>query len=188
MCTSWSIKKWQQQGQCVPRGAKAPTGGVWSQCPPLGALDVTGPASGNFSWAPSGGRPPTSGAKDNCGGLPQPPAGHARTTSSCLSPGQGALSCRFLGVDSDQAPGNFPEHLAVALTGRVYSQGSKRNNRWCSLVMSFSMVPSEVVGAARDFCSGIPSDSGPCPPLESEITVAVCPCHLQAMQEAPCPS
>ena len=39
--------------------------------------------------------------------------------------------------------------------------------------MSFSMLPSEVSGAASDFCSGISSGGGPCPPLESQITVAV---------------
>ena len=46
----------------------------------------------------------------------------------------------------------------------------------------------EVNGAASDFCSGIPSGGGPCPPLESGITVAVCPCCLQTMHEAPRPT
>ena len=35
--------------------------------------------------------------------------------------------------------------------------------------MSFSVVPSDVVGAASDFCSGIPSGGEPHPSLESEI-------------------
>ena len=45
--------------------------------------------------------------------------------------------------------------------------------------MSFSVVPSEVVGDAGDFCSVIPSVRGPRPPLESEITAVVFPCHLR---------
>ena len=57
MGTSWSIQQWQQQGQCVPRGVRAPTDGVWSQCPPLGAFDVIGAASGACSQTPSGARP-----------------------------------------------------------------------------------------------------------------------------------
>ena len=88
---------------------------------------------------------------------------------------QAVLSCRILGQDSNQASGHCPEHLAVAAAGWVCSQGSESNNRWCSVTMSFSVVPSEVVGAASDFCSGIPSGGGPRPPLESGITVAVCP-------------
>ena len=54
------------------------------------------------------------------------------------------------------------------------SQGSKSNHRCYSITMSFSVVPSEVVGAARDFCSDIPGGGGPCPPLESGITAEVC--------------
>ena len=48
-------------------------------------------------------------------------------------------------------------------------------------------VPSEVVRAASDFCSGVPSGSRPRPPLELEVTVVVCSYHLQATQEVPCP-
>ena len=40
--------------------------------------------------------------------------------------------------------------------------------------MSFSVVPSEVVGAAGDYCSGIPCCGRPLPPLESVITLVVC--------------
>ena len=91
-----------------------------------------------------------------------------------LSPHGGAIqavpSCRILGRDSDQSSGNCPECSAVATAGQVCSKGSKSTNRWCSITMSISVVPSEVVGAASDFCSGIPSGGGPCPPLESGIT------------------
>ena len=124
-----------------------------------------------------------------CGGLPPPPVDHARSTLSCLAPmgvaAQTAPSCKFLGRDSDQASGHCPECLVVAAAGQVCSQGSQSNNRWCCVTMSFSVVSSEVVGAANDFCSSILRGSGPRPPLESEITVVVCPHHLQAMQEAP---
>ena len=91
-------------------------------------------------------------------------------------------------MDSDQASGHCPECLAVAAAVWVCSQGNESNNRWCSITMSFSVVPSEVVGAASDFCSGIPSGSRPRPPLESGITATVCPRHLQTMQEAPSPT
>ena len=132
---------------------------------------------------------PTSGIRDNSGGLSLPPADHTRSTLSHLAHIGGAVpaapSCRVLGRDSDQASWCCPECWAVAAVGQVCSQVSKSNNRWCSVTMSFSVVPSEVVGAASGSCSGIPSGSGPCPPLESEITVVVCPHHLQAMQEAP---
>ena len=47
------------------------------------------------------------------------------------------------------------------------------------------MPSSEVTGNASGACSGTPSGSGPCPPLESVITVVVCPRHLQTTQEAP---
>ena len=76
----------------------------------------------------------------------------------------------------------------MAAAGPVCSQGSKGSNRWCSITMSFSVVPSEVVWAASGFCSGISSGGGLCPPLESEITVVVCPSHLQTTQEAPHPT
>ena len=154
---------------------------------------MNGAASAVCSRTPTGGELlPTSGARDNCSDLPLPPVDHARSTSSCLAPtggaAQAAPSCRFLGRDSDQASGHCPECLAVAAAGRVCSQGSESNNRWCSIAMSFSVVPSEMVEAASYFCSGIPSGSGLFPPLESEITTAVCPHHLQTMQEAPCPT
>ena len=73
-------------------------------------------------------------------------------------------------MDSDQVSGHCPECLAWAAAGQVCSQRRECNNRLCSIAMSFSAVPSEMVGAASDFCSGIPSGGGPCPPLESGIT------------------
>ena len=42
----------------------------------------------------------------------------------------------------------------------------------------------EEIGSASGACSLTPSGGGPCPPLELEITVVVCPYHLQTMQEA----
>ena len=54
---SQSIQQGQQQGRYVSRGARAPIGGFWSHCPPLGALDVIRVASGACSRTPSGGRP-----------------------------------------------------------------------------------------------------------------------------------
>ena len=86
-------------------------------------------------------------------------------------------NCRFLGRDSDQAFGPLPEHLAAA--GRVCSQGSERNIRWYSVVVSFSVIPSEVVGATSDFFPDIPSCGMPCPLLESGIIAVVCSYHLQ---------
>ena len=131
----------------------------------------------------------TSGVRDNCSGLPLPPVDHARSTLSHLAPIGGAVpaapSCRFLGRDSDQATRHCPEHLAVAAAGRVYSQGSESNNRWCSVTVPSSVVPSEVVGVTSGSCSGNPSGGGLHPPLESEITAMVFPRHLQTRQEVP---
>ena len=153
-----------------------------------GALEVSGAASGVCSQTSSDGEPlPHLEPEITVVVCPD----HARSTSSCLAPtggaAQAAPSCRFLGRGSDQASGHCPEHLAVATAGQVCSQGSENNNRWCSVIMSFSVVPSKVVGAASDFCSGVPSGGGPRPSLESEIIAVVCPCHLQTMQETPCP-
>lgn len=110
--------------------------------------------------------------------MPPPPVDHARSTTSFLATTGGttpaAPSCRFLGRDNDQVSGHCPECLAVAAAGQVCSQRSKSNSRWCSITMS-SMVPSEVVGAESGSCSGIPGSGGPRLPLESEITVVVCP-------------
>ena len=57
MGTAKNVWQWQQQDACVPSGARAPTDGVWSQCPPLGAFDVIGAASDACSQTPSGARP-----------------------------------------------------------------------------------------------------------------------------------
>ena len=98
---------------------------------------------------------PTSGARDNCGGLPLSPVDHARITLSCLAPTEGATqaapSCRFLGRDHDLSSEHCPECLAVAVAGWVCSQENESNNRWCSIAMSFSVVPAEVVGVAGGF-------------------------------------
>ena len=68
--------------------------------------------------------------------------------------------------------------MAVSVAGCVSSQGSESNNRWCLVTMPSSVVRSEVIGTASDACSWTPSGGEPHPPLESEITVVVCPCHL----------
>ena len=119
-----------------------------------------------------------------------PPVDHAINNPSCFThmgcTAQDALICRFLGRDSDQASGHFPEHLALAIAGQMCFWGSESNIRWCSIVMSFTVLPYEDFGAACDFC--ISSGSWPCPPLESGTTAVVCSCHLQAMQKAPCPT
>ena len=80
--------------------------------------------------------------------MPAPPVDHARSTLSCLAStggaAQAASSCRFLGRDGDPAFGHCPECLAVAAAWWMCSQGSENNNKWCSVAMSFSVVPSEV--------------------------------------------
>ena len=55
--TAWGIQQWQQQGWCVCRGVRAPTGGVQSQCLLCGGFEVIGAASGACSQTPNGGRP-----------------------------------------------------------------------------------------------------------------------------------
>ena len=120
-----------------------------------GALEVSGAASGVCSQTSSDGEPlPHLEPEITVVVCPD----HARSTSSCLAPtggaAQAAPSCRFLGRDSDQASGHCPECVAVVAEGQVCSQGSE-SNRWFSITMS-SVVPSEVVGAASDFCSGPP--------------------------------
>ena len=119
--------------------------------------------------------------KDNFGDLPLPSVDHARSTSSCLGPtggtAQAALSCRFLGRDSGQASGHCPECLVVAAAGRVCSQENE-SNKWYSVSMPSSVLPSEVIGAASGACSWTPRGGLPRPPLESEITAVVCPSYL----------
>jgi len=84
---------------------------------------------------------PTSGIRDNCGGLPLPPVDHARITLSHLANAEGAApaapSWKVLGMDSDQASGCCPEGLAVAAAEWVCSQGSEISGGWC-----FVAVPS----------------------------------------------
>ena len=66
----------------------------------------------------------------------------------------------------------------MAVAGCVSSQGSENNSGWYSVTMPPSVVPSEVTGAAIGACPWTPVRGGSCPPLESKITVVVCPCQL----------
>ena len=119
---------------------------------------------------------PTTRVRDKCGGLPPPPVDQARSTSSCLAPTGGPVKA------APSCSKGMIKHLGTCQTfgsgsrGRLCSWGSKSKNRWCSITMSSSLVSSEVVEAAGGSCSGIPSGGGPCPPLESDITVVVCLC------------
>ena len=92
-----------------------------------GALEVIGAASGACSGTPSGSGPCPPLESVITGGLPLPPVDHARSTLSHLAltghAAPAAPSCRFLGRDSDQAFGHFPEYLAVAAAGWVCSWG-----------------------------------------------------------------
>ena len=80
---------------------------------------------------------------------------------------QAVPSCRILGSDRYQTCGHCPERLAVATVGRVCSQGSKSINRWCSVAVFFSVVPSVQVIFVQESpvavghahlcnCSGLP--------------------------------
>ena len=153
---------------------------------------VTGGTSEACSGTPSGGRPCLPLESEITVVVAPATADHARSTSSHLSPTGGAASaapiCRFLGRDSDQASGYCPVHLAVSVAEWVCSQRSESNNRWYSVAMSSSVVPSEVGGAASGSCLVIPSGSGTHLPLELEITAVVSSCQLLATQEAFCPA
>ena len=50
--TAWSVWLWKQQGGCVPRVARAPTGGVDHNALLCGALEVNGVASEFCSGSP----------------------------------------------------------------------------------------------------------------------------------------
>ena len=67
--------------------------------------------------------------------------------------------------------------LAVASARHVSSQGNE-DNRWLSVAVPSLAVTSEVTGAAGGAYSWTLSGEGQCPPLESEMTGAVCPCSL----------
>ena len=126
---------------------------------------------------------PTSGVRDNCGGLPPPLVDHARNTLFHLAHAGGAVpdapSCRVLGRDSNQVSGHCPEHFEVATAGRVCSQGSKSNSI-CFLVIVFLIfaTPPEVTGVTGGAHSQAPSGGKPHLSLASEMTTSVCPCHL----------
>ena len=123
-----------------------------------------------------------SGARDSYGGLPPPPADHARSTLSRLAHAGGAVlatsSCRVLGRDSDQASGHCPEFWAVADAGQVCSQGSESNDMWCLFEVLFFLLTPEVTGAAGGAYLHAPSDGRPCLLLASEMTAVVHPFHL----------
>ena len=51
-------------------------------------------------------------------------------------------------------------------------------SRWCLVAVPFSVPASEVTWASDDACLWTPSGGKPLPPLESEIAVVVCHCHL----------
>ena len=116
-----------------------------------------------------------------------PPPDHARSTLSHLahagSSAPVAPSCRVLGMDSDRVSGGHPERLAVAAAGWVCSLRSESNSVWCFVAMpsffSFLATPEvsmeEPDGGAH---SQAPSGGKPHLPLVSEMTTAVCPCHL----------
>ena len=76
-----------------------------------------------------------------------------------------------------------PRAFGSGTAGCVSSQGSESNNRYCLITMS----SSEVTGAASGAYSGTPSGSGPCPPLESVITVVVCPATCRPREKHPVP-
>ena len=169
--------------RCAPRGATATIGGVLSQCPPLwsplmwfGMKVVLGH---DPKWQCA---TPTSGVRDNCGGISQPSADHARSTPSPLSHTGGATpaapSCRVLGRDSDQASGHCPDFWAVADAGQVCSQGSESNDMWCLFEVLFFLLTPEVTGAAGGAYLHAPSDGKPCLLLASEMTAVVHPFHL----------
>ena len=95
---------------------------------------------------------------------------------------QDTLNCKALGsgneTQADLDGAKCLEHLAAVVAWCMSSQGSESNNGWRSVTMPFSVVPSELTGAASGACSQTPSGGGACPPLESEITSVVCPCYL----------
>ena len=66
---------------------------------------------------------------------------------------------------------------AVTAAGHVYSQGNERNNQCCLVAVPSSVLTLEVTGATGGAYSLTPSGARPHPPLSSEITVVLFPCH-----------
>ena len=81
-------------------------------------------------------------------------------------------------MDSDQAGGGCPEHLAMAAAGWLYSQGGESNNVCCLVAVPLIFPIPEVTGAAGGAHSQTSSGGKPLIPLASETTAMVCPCHL----------
>ena len=65
----------------------------------------------------------------------------------------------------------------MATASCVSYQQSESNNS-CSFAMPSYVVSSEVIGAANGAHSWNPNVGSLCKPLESEITMVVCPHHL----------
>lgn len=59
----------------------------------------------------------------------------------------------------------------------MHSQRCESNNSLCFVVVPSSVATPEVTGAIGGACSQTPSSDRLCPPLESEMAVAVYPCH-----------
>ena len=147
--------------------------------------EVVGAASGSCSGIPSGGElcPPLE--SEITGDFPPPLADHARSTPSHLAhAGSAVLAApsRVLGRDSDQVPGCYPECLAVAASGWVYSRGVRAIMcdawlQYSGFVCLFLLTP-EVTGAAGGAHSQAPSGGRPCLPLVSKTTSTVRPCCL----------
>ena len=76
----------------------------------------------------------------------------------------------------------------MATVGCVHFQGGRGNGQ-CLVAGHSVVVTSEVTGAPGGVNIGTLSGSGPCPPLESEMAVAVCsyPCSWRKRPPAsPC--
>ena len=57
-------------------------------------------------------------------------------------------------------------------------QGSEINNEWCLVAVPSYLPTSEVPVATGGAYSQTLRGGGPLPPLVSEMTALVCPCHL----------
>ena len=130
---------------------------------------------------------PTSGVLDNCAFWPLPPVDYPRSTPSCLVHTRGAAMLLLIAgswegtvikpvgehliLNSLFFSETSKECLVVAAAGRVCSQESETNNRWCSVTVPSYVVLSEVIRATNHACSHTPVSGRPCPPLESEITM-----------------
>ena len=111
------------------------------------------------------------GARSQC--LPSGPFIVART---CKKVVQADTSCKALGSGSSPRQVHVdPEHLVVAAAWYVHSQGNESNNKWYTVAVLSSVLTFWVTEDTGGSCSWTPSVGGPCPPLESEITVVFYP-------------